>query len=57
MFRFERDELDFVAGSSAPAASAERLRVSFDVDSADVGDGLEAAAYDRAGSVARDTVF
>jgi len=31
--------------------------VSFDVDWADVGDGLEAVAYDRAGNVARGTVF
>jgi hypothetical protein len=31
--------------------------VSFDLEWATMRDGLEAAAYDRAGNVARDTVF
>lgn len=55
--RFEWDDVDFLAASSAPAASGERFRVSFDVEWAEVGDELEAAAYDRAGNVGRDAVF
>jgi hypothetical protein len=55
--RFEWDEVEFLTGSAAPAASGERFRVSFDVEWATMGDGLEAAAYDRTGNVARDTVF
>jgi M6 family metalloprotease-like protein len=55
--RFEWDQVDFLAASSAAPGSGERFRVSFDVEWATMRDGLEAAAYDRAGNVARDTVF
>jgi len=55
--RFEWNEVDFLTASFAPAGSGDLFRVSFDVDWADLGDELEAAAYDRAGNVARDTVF
>jgi hypothetical protein len=55
--RFEWDQVDFLAASSAAPGSGERFRVSFDLEWATMRDGLEAAAYDRAGNVARDTVF